>query len=65
MLLSILAAVAQEESHSISENMKWGMRKRFQAGKPKWTLTYGFMKDENGEYQIERFFNIDGLGDDE
>ena len=52
MLLSILAAVAQEESHSISENMKWGMRKRFQAGKPKWTLTYGFMKDENGEYQI-------------
>lgn len=52
MLLSILAAVAQEESHSISENMKWGIRKRFQAGKPKWVVTYGFVKDENGAYQI-------------
>jgi site-specific DNA recombinase len=52
MLLSILAAVAQEESHSISENMKWGIRKRFQAGKPKWVKTYGFIKGEDGEYHI-------------
>ncbi|MEG1571253.1 MAG: recombinase family protein [Clostridia bacterium] len=52
MLLSILAAVAQEESHSISENMKWGFRKRFQAGHPKWTLTYGFVKGEDGQYRI-------------
>ena len=29
MLLTILAAFAQEESRSISENTKWGIRKRF------------------------------------
>lgn len=52
MLITILAAVAQEESRSISENMKLGMRMRFKAGKPKWVATYGFTKGENGEYQI-------------
>ncbi len=52
MLLSVLAAVAQEESRSISENVKWGMRKRFQEGRPKWTNTYGYEKNERGEYQI-------------
>lgn len=31
-MLSILASFAQEESRSISENVKWGKRKRFQAG---------------------------------
>jgi DNA invertase Pin-like site-specific DNA recombinase len=52
MLLTILAAVAQEESHSISENLKIGMRMRFKAGKPKWVNTYGFVKGEDGNYQI-------------
>jgi len=32
LLLSILASYAQEESLSISENMKWGIRKRFEQG---------------------------------
>ncbi|MBQ8923053.1 MAG: recombinase family protein [Oscillospiraceae bacterium] len=32
LLLSLLASFAQEESRSISENVKWGIRKRFQAG---------------------------------
>ena len=32
MLLTIMAAFAQEESRSISENTKWGIRKRFEAG---------------------------------
>lgn len=48
MLISILAAFAQEESHSISENLKWGYRKRFQAGEPKWSKTYGLKRDEAG-----------------
>ena len=52
MMITILAAVAQEESRSISENMKLGMRMRFKAGKPKWVNTYGFEKGENGEYKI-------------
>ena len=33
LMLSILASFAQEESRSISENVKWGIRKRMQAGK--------------------------------
>lgn len=32
LLLTILASFAQEESRSISENVKWGIRKRFRAG---------------------------------
>lgn len=32
LMLTILASFAQEESRSISENVKWGIRKRFQSG---------------------------------
>lgn len=32
LLLTILASFAQEESRSISENVKWGIRKRFREG---------------------------------
>ena len=32
LMLTILASFAQEESRSISENVKWGIRKRFKAG---------------------------------
>lgn len=32
LMLSLLASFAQEESTSISENCKWGIRKRFQSG---------------------------------
>ena len=34
LMLSILASFAQEESRSISENVKWGMVKRFKQGIP-------------------------------
>lgn len=34
LMLSILASFAQEESHSISENVKWATRKRFEQGIP-------------------------------
>ncbi|WP_422482037.1 recombinase family protein [Pleomorphochaeta sp. DL1XJH-081] len=33
LMLSILASYAQEESYSISENVKWGIRKRFSQGR--------------------------------
>ncbi|KAI4447843.1 hypothetical protein C823_002362 [Eubacterium plexicaudatum ASF492] len=32
LMLSLLASFAQEESRSISENCKWGIRKRFRSG---------------------------------
>ena len=52
MLLTVLAAFAQEESRSISENTSWGIRKRFEEGVTRWTKLYGYEKTEAGEYQI-------------
>lgn len=43
-LLTIFAAFAQEESRSISENVKRGIRNRYKLGKPMWRPTYGFRK---------------------
>lgn len=43
LLLSILASFAQEESRSISENVKWGTRKRFEKGIPNGKVSvYGY-----------------------
>ena len=53
LLLSILAAFAADESRSISENMKWGIRKRFEAGTYRAAKApYGYRK-ENNEYVID------------
>lgn len=42
MLLTVLAAFAQNESFSISENVKWGIRKRYERGEVRWTALYGY-----------------------
>lgn len=34
LMLSIMASFAQEESRSISENVRWGIKKRFEKGQP-------------------------------
>jgi len=39
VLLTIMSSIAQEESRNISENVTWGMRKRFADGKV--TMPYG------------------------
>lgn len=48
VVLAIMACFAQEESRSISENVKWGIRKRFEAGHEVKVPLYGFYhtKDE-------------------
>lgn len=53
MLLTILAAFAQEESRSLSENTKWGIRKRFEAGQEKRVRVFGYRFDANHHYIIE------------
>ncbi|MCD8395896.1 MAG: recombinase family protein [Lachnospiraceae bacterium] len=53
MVLSILASIAQEESRSISENIKWNQRKRYQDGIAKWAATFGFKKEGDEEYLID------------
>jgi len=54
LLLTIMSSLAQEESRSISENVTWGQRKRFAAGKV--SLPYkrflGYEKGENGKPKI-------------
>ena len=52
IFLTIHAAFAQEESHSISENMKHGMRNRVAMGIPKWTKTFGY-RCNDGEWSID------------
>ena len=46
MLLTVYAAFAQEESHSISENTRRGFRQKFQMGKAKYTKTFGYRCDK-------------------
>lgn len=43
LMLSIIASFAQEESRSVSDNMKWSIRKRFQKGElVNWRFMYGY-----------------------
>lgn len=43
LMLTILASYAQEESRSVSENCKWRIRKRFEAGElTNWRFMYGY-----------------------
>lgn len=53
MLINIMAIYAQEESRSISENLKWGLRKRFEQGIGRWCDTYGYRKVGEKGYEID------------
>ena len=71
LMLTILASYAQEESLSVSENMKWRIRKNFEDGKPWSGLILGY-RFEDGKYVIvpeeaevvRRIYReyLDGLG---
>ena len=50
IFLTIHAAFAQEESHSISENQKRGYRNRYALGVPKWAATFGYRCEEEGTW---------------
>lgn len=45
LMLSILASFAQEEARSISNNVKWGIRKKFQEGRVNSYVLYGYRWD--------------------
>lgn len=45
LLLVVLAAIAQGESETKSASVKWGFQKRFEAGIPKISPLYGYIKD--------------------
>lgn len=46
-ILTILASIAQNESKSISDNIKWGIRKNFEKGIPNQFNLYGYKWDGN------------------
>ena len=52
LMLSILAGFAQEEARSISENIKWAIRKGYEKGKVRNTVCYGY-RVVNGKFEIE------------
>ena len=55
MLIAVLSSQAQEESYSISTNVTWGFRRKFEKGKI--SLNYkhfmGITKDIHGDYEID------------
>lgn len=55
LLLTIMSSLAQEESRSISENVKWGHRKRFADGKVSVPFGnfLGYKKGEDGNLVID------------
>lgn len=67
-MLTIFSSIAQEESRNISENVKWGIRKRFQEGKVKINTKrfLGYEKNSDGDliivdeeaHLIRKIFNL-------
>ena len=53
-MLTIFSSIAQEESRNISENIKWGFRKRFKEGKVHINTNrfLGYDKDDDGKIII-------------
>ena len=56
LILTILSALAQDESRSISDNIRWSIQKKFQRGEAMVDLSrmLGYDKGENGEWVINR-----------
>ena len=52
LLLNCLAAIAEEESTSIGQNLRWAHDKRNEAGKPCRLTPYGYRKDANKDWII-------------
>lgn len=53
LLITLLASYAQEEARSVSENMRWRIKKNFEEGKPWGAYLYGY-KVIKGEYYINK-----------
>ena len=55
VLLTIMSSLAQEESRSISENVRWGQKRSMQSGKIQMAYSsfLGYRKGEDGKPEIE------------
>lgn len=56
LILTILSALAQDESRSISDNIRWSIQRNFQMGKPQINLKrmLGYDMGENGEWLVNQ-----------
>lgn len=56
MLLTIMSSIAQEESRSISENILWGMHRRFEEGKYSvgYSAFLGYDKGKDGKLVVNK-----------
>ncbi len=52
LVIHILAAMAQEESHSISQNMVRSHEQHASVGRPCGSVTYGYARAEDGSWQV-------------
>lgn len=52
MVISMLAAIAQEEMNNHSRNIKWSFCQRARAGSPVRSACYGYRRKKNGEWKI-------------
>ncbi len=54
MLLTLFSSLAQEESRNLSENVKWGLQKKFEQGVDcyPWPELYGYTVNEHGDWVI-------------
>ncbi len=53
-ILTMMAAVAQEESHSISQNIKWSHAKRLERGQPRFHRILGYRLDKNKNWVVHQ-----------
>ena len=52
LLITILSSQAQEESRNISENVKWGLKRKYEKGEVLAHRMLGYGKDANGQLYI-------------
>ncbi|KAB2953714.1 recombinase family protein [Heliorestis acidaminivorans] len=53
-ILTMMAAVAEEESHSISQNIKWSNLKRLERGEPSFRRLLGYVRDKDEKWVIHQ-----------
>lgn len=52
LLITILSSQAQEESRNISENVKWGLKRKYEKGEIPVRRMFGYGKDADGQLYI-------------
>ena len=52
LIFGIMATIAQEESRSIAQNVRWGINERLKKGKPVGPVTYGYQEKKDHTWYV-------------